>query len=381
MSIKIYNKKGTLSLKEKAMVRELEKATDLLIKEDPSFSLSPANDISELQDLFNNYAVQDVEFEETINTKDTNMEETQEPIKEVKESSNEKMVDPFNREEPIVRDYVMTEEFPELETSNSAKSSYDEPISFDDSFSIPDGDNLATKSREPESNPQPEPAQRQDPVNPSFNDMDSAKQRKKTKRFAKQIVSFTCDLLEKGFEWYTMKDISEAKLAEYEINDEMDLSVLLDVTPTQQMTVKEFFLSQHAVIREESKIDSEDREDLADALTEVFLEKGIAPTPMQDLIIIGAKIVVIQGLKATAIANSHKSILMQLRQNRAEEVGYDDYPQQPTPPPRPQPREQPLPQQNYYTEPPIKESEVIPFPTKKENYYEEVMFPIEKVKE
>ena len=64
MSIKIYNKKGTLSLKEKAMVRELEKATDLLIKEDPSFSLSPANDISELQDLFNNYAVQDVEFEE-----------------------------------------------------------------------------------------------------------------------------------------------------------------------------------------------------------------------------------------------------------------------------------------------------------------------------
>ena len=381
MSIKIYNKKGTLSLKEKAMVRELEKATDLLIKEDPSFSLSPANDISELQDLFNNYAVQDVEFEETINTKDTNMEETQEPIKEVKESSNEKMVDPFNREEPIVRDYVMTEEFPELETSNSAKSSYDEPISFDDSFSIPDGDNLASKSREPESNPQPEPAQRQDPVNPSFNDMDSAKQRKKTKRFAKQIVSFTCDLLEKGFEWYTMKDISEAKLAEYEINDEMDLSVLLDVTPTQQMTVKEFFLSQHAVIREESKIDSEDREDLADALTEVFLEKGIAPTPMQDLIIIGAKIVVIQGLKATAIANSHKSILMQLRQNRAEEVGYDDYPQQSTPPPRPQPREQPLPQQNYYTEPPIKESEVIPFPTKKENYYEEVMFPIEKVKE
>lgn len=365
MSIKIYNKKGTLSLKEKAMVRELEKATDLLIKEDPSFSLSPANDISELQDLFNNYAVQDVEFEETINTKDTNMEETQEPIKEVKESSNEKMVDPFNREEPIVRDYVMTEEFPELETSNSAKSSYDEPISFDDSFSIPDGDNLASKSREPESNPQPEPAQRQDPVNPSFNDMDSAKQRKKTKRFAKQIVSFTCDLLEKGFEWYTMKDISEAKLAEYEINDEMDLSVLLDVTPTQQMTVKEFFLSQHAVIKEESKIDAEDREDLADALTEVFLEKGIAPTPMQDLIIIGAKIVVIQGLKATAIANSHKSILMQLRQNRAEEVGYDDYPQQPTPPPRPQPREQPLPQQNYYTEPPIKESEVIPFPTKK----------------
>ena len=381
MSIKIYNKKGTLSLKEKAMVRELEKATDLLIKEDPSFSLSPANDISELQDLFNNYAVQDVEFEETINTKDTNMEETQEPIKEVKESSNEKMVDPFNREEPIVRDYVMTEEFPELETPNSAKSSYDEPISFDDSFSIPDGDNLASKSREPESNPQPEPAQRQDPVNPSFNDMDSAKQRKKTKRFAKQIVSFTCDLLEKGFEWYTMKDISEAKLAEYEINDEMDLSVLLDVTPTQQMTVKEFFLSQHTVIREESKIDAEDREDLADALTEVFLEKGIAPTPMQDLIIIGAKIVVIQGLKATAIANSHKSILMQLRQNRAEEVGYDDYPQQPTPPPRPQPREQPLPQQNYYTEPPIKESEVIPFPTKKENYYEEVMFPIEKVKE
>lgn len=372
MAIKVYNRKGNISLKEKAMVREVEKAVTRLQQEDPTFQFNPANNISELEGLYNQYAVTDVEFEESA-------EPIESPVENFKKDTGaetentEKVIDPFNREEPIVRDYVLQEEFAE-ENPTSGKSSFDEPLSFDESFSIPDSDTLGAKAPAPEQSGfvEPEQPSSQQPMNPAFNEMDTAKQRKKTKRFAKQIVALTCDLLEKGFEWYTMKDITEAKLTEYEINDEMDLTILLDMPNGQQASVKQFFLSQQEVIKQESKIDDEDREDLTDALTEVFLEKGIAPTPMQELLLVGARIVGLQMLKAVAIQNSHKSILSQLRSLKSEEVGYDDYEGQPTPPPPP--RQQP-PQQRY-TENPVQQEQA-PVPSS----FEEIMFPIEQVKE
>ena len=176
-----------------------------------------------------------------------------------------------------------------------------------------------------------------------------------------------------------MKDITEAKLTEYEINDEMDLSLLLDMPNGQQSSVKDFFISQHQVIKDESKIDAEDREDLADALTEVFLEKGIAPTPMQELMLVGARIIGLQTLKAVAISNSNKSILSQLRGMKQEEVGYDDYSSTPEPTPTPrQQRRQPEPPAQEYTQQP-QPSEAVPTPTA--STFEEIMFPIEITKE
>ena len=380
MAIKVYNRKGNISLKEKAMVREVEKAVDLLAKEDPNFELKPANNISELEELYSKYAVTDAEFVETV---DTPKETPEKIVKDFKKDTGaesdttEKFVDPFNRDEPIVRDYVLTEEFEEP-TTQSTKSSFDEPLSFDESFSIPDSETLG--ARQPDQKgfveaESPEPQAQQEPMNPAFSEMDTAKQRKKTKRFAKQIVALTCDLLEKGFEWYTMKDITEAKLTEYEIKDEMDLSILLDMPNGEQATVKAFFLSQHDVIREEAKIDAEDRDDLTEALTEVFLEKGIAPTPMQELLLVGARIVGLQTLKAVAIVNSNKSIMSQLRGMKQEEVGYDDYSgitqQAPPPPPPPRPeRREPQrrePENNVVQEPTIT--------------FDEVMFPVEPTKE
>jgi len=362
------------------MVREVEKAVDLLAKEDPNFELKPANNLSELEELYSKYAVTDAEFVETV---DTPKETPEKIVKDFKKDTGaesdttEKFVDPFNRDEPIVRDYVLTEEFEEP-TTQSTKSSFDEPLSFDESFSIPDSETLG--ARQPDQKgfveaESPEPQAQQEPMNPAFSEMDTAKQRKKTKRFAKQIVALTCDLLEKGFEWYTMKDITEAKLTEYEIKDEMDLSILLDMPNGEQATVKAFFLSQHDVIREEAKIDAEDRDDLTEALTEVFLEKGIAPTPMQELLLVGARIVGLQTLKAVAIVNSNKSIMSQLRGMKQEEVGYDDYSgitqQAPPPPPPPRPeRREPQrrePENNVVQEPTIT--------------FDEVMFPVEPTKE
>lgn len=380
MAIKVYNRKGNITLKEKAMVRELEKAVTKLQQADANFKLTPANNLSELEDLYNEYAITDVDFVETKMPEPENT--VVEDFKKDTGSSmgsSEKLIDPFNREEPIVRDYVLNEEFAE-ETTQSTKTNFDEPLSFDESFSIPESDTLGSTPPPAEKGfIEPEQPVQSEPMNPAYNEMDSAKQRKKTKRFAKQIVALTCDLLEKGFEWYTMKDITEAKLTEYEINDEMDLSLLLDMPNGQQSSVKDFFLSQHQVIKDESKIDAEDREDLAEALTEVFLEKGIAPTPMQELALVGARIVGLQMLKAVAISNSNKSILSQLRGMKQEEVGYDDY--EPTPEPIQQPR-----QQKRQPEPPVQEyqeptppSEAVPSPTPSK--FEEIMFPIEITKE
>lgn len=381
MPIKVYNRKGNISLKEKAMVREVEKAVALLTKEDPNFEFKPANSLSELEDLYSKYAITDAEFVEVSKTpKESPEKVVEEFAKEtaVQKDTTEKFVDPFNRDEPIVRDYVLQEEFEDT-TNQSTKSTFDEPISFDDSFKIPDSETLG--ARQPDQKgfveaESPEPQTTQEPINPAFGEMDAAKQRKKTKRFAKQIVALTCDLLEKGFEWYTMKDITEAKLTEYEIKDEMDLSILLDMPNREQVTVKAFFLSQHDVIREESKIDEEDRDDLSEALTEVFLEKGIAPTPMQELLLVGARIVGLQTLKAVAIVNSNNSIISQLRSMRQEEANYDDYsgtneqyvePLKPTPPKRAD-SERRDPELNVSNEP-------------TPSAFEEVMFPIELTKE
>ena len=372
MAIKVYTRKGNISLKEKAMVREVEKALSRLQQEDPNFKFKPANNISELEGLYNQYAITDVDFEEAETPKENPVENFKKDTGVEKENVD-KVIDPFNREEPIVRDYVMHEEFPEEKTT-ATKISFDEPLSFDESFSIPDSNTLGAKQNEPDTSGfvEPEPPTSQQPMNPAFNEMDSAKQRKKTKRFAKQIVALTCDLLEKGFEWYTMKDITEAKLTEYEINDEMDLTLLLDMPDGQQASVKQFFLSQKEIIKQESKIDDEDREDLCDALTEVFLEKGIAPTPMQELLLVGARIVGLQLLKAVAIQNSHKSILSQLRSMKSEEVGYDDYTGNVPPPPPP-----PTQQRQRYAETPQQPIPQEPVPSS----FEEIMFPIEPVKE
>jgi hypothetical protein len=380
MAIKVYNRKGNISLKEKAMVRGIEKAIAQLEAEGESLDFKTANNLSELEQLYNQYAVTDVEFTDTTDTQKEESGASVDKFKkstEIEKESTEKVIDPFNRDEPIVRDYVLQEEFEDT-TPQSNKTTFDEPLSFDESFSIPDSDTLGAKQPAPEQQGFVEPEQplAQEPMNPNFSEMDSAKQRKKTKRFAKQIVALTCDLLEKGFEWYTMKDITESKLTEYEINDEMDLSLLLDMPNGQQASVKSFFLSQHEVIRQESKILTEDREDLTDALTEVFLEKGIAPTPMQELMLVGARIVGLQTLKAVAIVNSHKSILSQLRGMKQEETGYDDYVSPPTP--QPQQRQKPPRQAeaNSNTQTEV-EAQQAPQPSS----FEEIMFPIEQVKE
>lgn len=377
MSTKVYTKRGNTSMKEKKMVEQLQEKIAEMVNQDPNFTFEPANTPIELQRLYETYCVEDAELVDTANetvSRKSASDEFKQEVDVEERDPNQRMIDPFNREEPIVRDYVLSSEFPDEnpETPKEGGGTYDEPRSFAESFEIP----VAGEEPEPPSNTGgrfnkvPRQEEASEPMNPSFDTMDSAKQRKKTKRFAKSIVNLTCDLLEKGFEWYVLKDISEAKLTEYELNGEMDLTILLDVSENQQMTVKEFFLSQHQVVKSESQIDAEDREDLIEALTEVFLEKGIAPTPMQDLLLVGARVVGLQVIKAVGITNSNNSVLSQLRSMKKEEVPYQEF-REPTPPPR-----QPEP---FYQQEPTPQQPQQPQQRQISDY--DIMFPQEEVKE
>lgn len=336
--MKVYNKRGNISLKEKAMVKELENYVQEQLGNDPNFVFQPANNPSELEDLYKKYAIKDVEVRDVEEIEEAVTEQPKEKIKEKPTSTDtgNKQIDPFNREEPIIRDYVMGDDFAEDVIPNAEKTTFEEPLSFDESFVIPEegeepppsGKKIKARHQREESN--------EEPMNPDFEQMDSAKQRKRTKRFAKQIVELTTSLIEVGFVWYTSKDITEAKLMEYELNGEMDLTLLLDMPDGQRKSVRDFFVDQLGIIEQESKIDQEDKDDLIESLTEVFLEKGIAPTPTQELMLVVARVVGIKAISGYAIMQSNNNILNQLRAMKKEESDYEEEPIS-TPQNRPQP--------------------------------------------
>ena len=335
--MKVYNKKGNISLKEKAMVKELESYVQQQLDNDPNFVFQPANNPSELEDLYKKYAIKYTDVEDVEDIEEVSSEQPKEKPKEKPTSTDtgNKQIDPFNREEPIIRDYVMGDDFAEDIIPNAEKTTFDEPLSFDESFVIPEEGEEPQPSGKKIKAREKREEQVQEPMNPDFEQMDSAKQRKRTKRFAKQIVELTTSLIEVGFVWYTSKDITEAKLMEYELNGEMDLTLLLDMPDGQRKSVREFFVDQLGIIHQESKIDQDDKDDLIESLTEVFLEKGIAPTPTQELMLVVARVVGVKALSGYAIMQSNASILNQLRAMKKEE---SDYEEEPTPTPQYQSR-------------------------------------------
>lgn len=344
----IYSKKGALNTKEKNYVKALEEYISKQKQANPDFEMNPIRNFAELESAFEEYCIEDASYDDGDDDFDEPKSSQRTVSNEKPISTNNKSSDPFNREEPEVRDYVLENIKPD--EPYDPNKTFEEPVDFEDSFFIPESEVLGDKLKDPSpsaskqssqrqapSNEPQEEAPRSEPINPAFDSMDSAKQRKKTKRFAKQIVGITVSLLEFGFVWFTSKDITEEKLLEYELDEGLDFDFILTLDDRQQVTIKQFFANQREIINQESKIDEEDQDDLIDALTEVLLEKGIAPTPMQELALVGLKIVGMQALKAFQISSANKAILAQLRVNKSEEVSHeevDETPRQPTQEPR-----------------------------------------------
>ena len=374
MSIKVYVKKGAKNYKETRLVKKIEEAIAKKIQENPEFAqeFRPANNFSQLQSLYDQYCVEDTSYEDIPEKQET--QTTYEEHKQFRDSSqqsmakdtketeeitaksgndnksfydddNDSFIDPLNREEPIVRDYVMSEEFPNNNVKQGpARTSFDEPTSFRDSFEIPDdtndakpiGNNTGVSNNQPKAK-KDKPVS--EPVNPNWDDMNNGKKKKSTRKFAKYIVETVCMLTEKGFVWYANKDINDAKLAEYELNDEMDLSLLVTLEEGQQLTVKQFFQMQCMKAEQLAKIEPEEKADLAEALAEVLLEKGVGPTPTQELMLIALKIFGGQVVNLISLKSQTNSLLSQLRAMKEEQGGArTSY----VPPPQPIQEQQPM---------------------------------------
>ena len=77
--------------------------------------------------------------------------------------------------------------------------------------------------------------------------------------------------------------------------------------------MKQFFQMQCIKAEELCKIDEQEKQDLADALAEVLLEKGVGPTPTQELMLISLKIFGGQIVNLISLKSQTNSLLSQLR--------------------------------------------------------------------
>lgn len=329
---KFYKKKGNLNWKERKIIAEIE--DEILRNPQKKSLIYDVSDFKQLEKLRVEVVSQETGVLDSAGSDDSfqqdEKKEVTEPIKEETMSQDNqrpaKKFDPFNREEPIVRDYVMENQFEEepIQKRNSNQP-FSEPQNFSEAFEIPTAESeeedyhVGTSS---ESNKKSNSGYSNSGSSHSSSDDsgDSAKARKRSKRFAKSVVNMVCTLAEVGFIWWTSKEINEAKLAEYELSGEYDLNQILEMDDQQQVTVKQFFLMQLGTIQEAAKIDDAERAELTDALTEVFIEENIQPSPKYDLVLTALTVFGKKGLVAYSIQQQQKAVLEQLRIKK--ETGY-----------------------------------------------------------
>lgn len=337
MAVKVYLKKGNLNYKERKFISALQKTLDE--KGISGKDFNPATNFGELEQLYNQYCVEDAQYVEIKDEKEATSEvggegeNTEEQHKKFrdgvsdnveKKEANADFDDPFNQGEVIVRDYVNDGGMKnENETQQETKTTFEEPTNFNQSFEMPNHDDGKSDKKGGglgKAKSEKKEEKKSEPINPDFDNMSTAKKKKSTKKMARAIVEGVCKLAEFGSVWWVTKDITEDKVIEYEINDTIDVNILLSLDERQQITVKNWFAKQVKDANELLKIGEEEKEDLIDSLYEVMLEKGIAPTPMQELIINAVSTIVIGlGVKAFAMSQQINGVLTQLKAMRVEQ--------------------------------------------------------------
>jgi len=355
--MKLYKKRGNKNYKEKRLIQEIESALTNKMESNPNIEneIVPATNISELQKMHSKYVgVEEAEYIElkndSTNKKSQMIKKETEEIEDIQDfevieektssTSSSTFIDPFNREEPIVRDYVLGDESMKknaMSKEQKAQTVFEEPTSFDEAFLIPEDNdnNFDDSEKQPTKIDKSSQPKQKELLNPNFEDMSSGKQKKSTEKFAKYIVEAVSVVTEKGFVWFANKDINDSKLAEYEMSDGLDLSILVTLDTGQDVTVKQFFQSQCSQAESLSKWTPEQKEDLTNALAAVLLEKGIAPTPSQELILVAATIIGAQTMTLMTLKSQTNSLLEQLKNmnnGRQEyETTYSEPPQKEEP--------------------------------------------------
>lgn len=347
---KIYSKKGNINYKERKLIDDIRNAIGDKIDD----NFISAKNFSELEELHSKYAGEDIEpveestsFEKTEKVEDSPTQEN--------DYSDNSFTDPFNRQEPIVRDYVLEDRFSTNggdSGNTTSKSSYNEPLSFEESFELPTEEDIKKNTTVgSNNNSNGNKKEKEPPMNPAFDEMSDAEKRKSTKKMAKAIVEGVSRLAEAGSIWWVTKDITEDKVVEYEINDTMDLNLLLTLDEETQITVKSWFSIQVKKADDILRVSESEKADMVDSLYAVMIEKGIAPTPSQMLIINAITTYVIGlGVKAFAMSSEIKSVLNQLTDMRAQQRKQEREQERPQPIKNEPIKEEPIPFENNATD-------------------------------
>jgi hypothetical protein len=318
----IYQKRGNLNFKERKMISEI----NAVLEKSPELeqSIVPASNFDELKELHTKYIAEVVEFEEVA------------PSSSTETPKSAPIIDPLNRDEPNVREYVMDDKFdPFADFTQSKNSNYQEPTNYGQAFDLPDEEDMSNPRQNRDRNSQKSNSKQNQRPQPIMSGEDTGKDKRRSKRFAKSIINTTCNLIEVGFVWFATKDINESKLVEYELTNEIDVNSLLEMPNGAEITVREFFLSQLGQIESASKITQEEREDLTDGLTEIFIEKNIQPSPAYEFGMTALSVVAKKGIQLYMISTQNNQIINQLREKnallRGEQPIYRE-PEAPTPP-------------------------------------------------
>lgn len=358
---KILVKKGTNNYKEKKLLNDLQPILERKMLTDSNFATNfkPVNNYDDLKKLHDIYCTETVEIisetpnnDNMENTKNTNSNTSDFESTKKTNTTSEKNVfsDPFNEEQPIIRDYVLNgDEYTKtpLSDQQNINNNFNEPLTFDDAFSIPDDDsnsnnntnsnntnktsttsNTSTANSNSNNNSNNNNKQsssvKPPPVNPYFDDQSNALKKKQTKRFAKYITAFVCFALEKGYVWYATKNINEAKMIEYELKNEIDTSLVVTLDANQQITAKTFFQKMCNEAKVNAKISQDDQDELADALCDVLLEKGIAPTSSQNLIMVILQIGAKQATNLFMSVSITNSVITGLKEHKKQQMAEED---------------------------------------------------------
>ena len=362
--IKVYQKRGNLSYKERRYVTQLTKVLEKKLEDNPNYTFNVAENVKDLEKLYNEHCIDDVEFTEVT---DDNMENNEPNLPENENSDDKEITtnqtttednddyewdegqtnsDPFNRDEPIVRDYVYGSDFPDDKVKADTQNTYEEPRTQKAQMRMPgveepevNNDNTSNKNtsnatntssnsnnnsssntsnNSTNSSPKPNNA----PINPKFNEMSDAQKKKQTGRMAKSIIRLGATIGEKLFEYWGTKGITEEEISDLENQNliDTDLEVASISDPNALVTIKTFFAEQRILVSDISKISEEERQMLTESLTEVMLEKGIGPTPMQNFLLGLVEVCAIKVLAIYGLQKQNSTIIEQLKDIKTTQV-------------------------------------------------------------
>jgi len=326
----IYKKRGQPNHKEKLLIKKL---TEYFNQHPERYvEYTPAVDFEELKKAHDYFLT-----EEAVVLEETKSHES-DPIEDRQSDLFTPQEDPINRDEPKIREYVLNSELSDQKASKAhPSSSYAEPTSFKESFEILDEDDQIREEKKGPINERPIPPKDKTP------DPDAKIKRKSKKKFTKYAVDAVCALAGRGIVWFATKDITEERLQELVMNDEISdasLKMLVYLDHNTQGTVKQFFNLHVTKAQDLANFTEDERDDLSDALEDwmEFKKIEINPTVQLGTILLG--MIFNRAMAALQYKAETTSVLNQLRNIHAGELQKVHS----TPPPAEQQKSEPTPE-------------------------------------